>query len=66
MLKLNEPVIVGPTETKLLTKVHFSKCVEDLHNRPQKEMSSYLLNFFLTFIIKVGTFSRTINKELAP
>ena len=22
MLKLNEPVIVGPTETRLLTKIH--------------------------------------------
>ena len=22
MLKLNEPVIVGPTETKILTKIH--------------------------------------------
>ena len=31
MLKLNEPVIVGPTETKILTKIHlvyFDKTAE--------------------------------------
>ena len=36
MLILNEPVIVGPTETQFLTTIHL-------------EMYSYLLNFLFYF-----------------